>query len=143
VEPLVSLEEFQRRVPAAVEDSDRALAALEDTSALVRAEAGKTWEGEDPPAEIVALVVMVAQRAFANPSQASQVSIGSFSRSFRTAFLTADERAAVRRAGGVADFGGLWTVETTRGDIETRRVRQGVPAGDVDAWQIVEEGTED
>lgn len=101
-------------------DHGRAQAAIDDAWSLVESVAGRTWhvEGEDPgspPRVIVTVVLAVARRAFENPEGMSQESIGSYSYSLATGtvpgvYLTAEERAMVRRAGG----GSVRTVPVVR-----------------------------
>jgi hypothetical protein len=122
-EPLVSLEEFTRRAPEAVKDPDGALAALDDASALVRAEAGLTWEDSEPPGVVLTIVISAALRAVMNPEGVSSLSVGTFSVSYANAspgvYLTQAERSALRRALG---HSGVWALRTTRGRIETASV---------------------
>ena len=123
---LASLLQFQVRIPGGISDEDapRAEAALEDASALVRAEAGKTWVDTfgalvaDVPDVVVAVTIAAARRAFVNPDMLTAESIADYSSSFAHAttdvYLTKTERNAVRRAAGRS---GLWTLATTRVDV--------------------------
>lgn len=119
---LATLEQFDPRVPGGVAASDeaRAQANLDDASALVRAEAGKTWvdeanELDGVPDVIVTVTIAAAKRAFMNPDMVRSESIDGYSTSYAAAspdvYLTKAERQAVRRAAGRS---GLWTQATTR-----------------------------
>jgi hypothetical protein len=96
----------------------RAQAALEDASALVRTEAGKSFTDEAHavldagiPDIIVSIVLAAAYRAFRNPEGTSQSSIGDVSVSFAregsagAVFLTKAEQRAIRKAAGRNTFG--------------------------------------
>lgn len=68
--PLASTDDLDARLPAGLADADpdAAAAALDDASAIVRDEAGKTWldeDGEltDVPAMVVAITCACAIRA--------------------------------------------------------------------------------
>lgn len=116
---LVSLADFEARLPGVLADSDqaRAQAAIDDASAFVRAEAGEDWLDdagalEAVPAAVVAIVCRVAYRAFTNADGTQQQSIAGYSESFANAspdvYLTAQERRTLRR---VLGRGGLGSVE--------------------------------
>lgn len=99
-------------------DLARAQAALDDASALVRAEAGKPWLDEEgdvtAPAQVVTIVVKAALREFKNPDGFSSEQMGDYS--YRTdqtggVYLTEDERRIVRQAAGAGAYG-AWTVRT-------------------------------
>lgn len=87
-------------------DSIRAQRALDDASALIRAEAGTDWNDEPVPPVIVAIAMAVAIRAFKNPDGASQASVGDVSLSFgsqaagNAIYLTRQEVKAIRRLAG-------------------------------------------
>lgn len=121
--PLASLEDLQARLPETIGDVDepRAEAALQDASALVRAEAGTTWttNGEldaDVPDIIVTVTLAVARRAYLNPEEARQATIGGYSVTYGPGgtFLTEDEKQLV--ASIASKQTGLWTIDTTRAD---------------------------
>ena len=97
---------------------ERAKAALEDASALVRNEAGEEWLDDDGdletvPAAIVAVTLEVARRAFKNPDGVSQAAVGDVSVSYARddgsgiVYLTRDERRVIRRAGGRQAVGSI------------------------------------
>lgn len=97
----------------------RALAALEDASALVRTEAGKTYVDSHDllvlgiPDVITSIVLAVAYRAFRNPEGTTQSSLGDVSVSFAregsagAVFLTKAEQRAIRKAAGRNTFSGI------------------------------------
>lgn len=97
----------------------RAQAALEDASALVRAEAGKTWLDSGgvtvtAPAQVVTIVIKAALREYKNPDSFTSEQLGDYS--YRTdavggVYLTEDERRIIRAASGNTSHG-LWTVRT-------------------------------
>lgn len=117
---LAELEDMEARLGVSLEaesaDGERALAALEDASALVRAEGGKDWLDEhdeltdDLPAIVKQVTLAAALRAYRNPDGASQTSIGDVSVSFSgrgrvgSVYLTQDERRAVKAAAGQPAF---------------------------------------
>lgn len=122
---LVSLEDFALRVGGiSAADEDRAQAALDDASALVRAEAGENWVDADDAIEavpdlIVTIAVAVAIRAFRNPEGVRSETIGNYSVAYADSstavFLTEGERRLIRRAGGRTGIGsisieGEWTL---------------------------------
>jgi hypothetical protein len=123
--PLASIDQFRVRLPSGmVDDWDRAAAALEDASALVRVEAGKTWVNElgvleGVPDVAVTVTIAAARRAFVNPDHLTAESIADYSATFAPGssdiYLTKAERNAVRRVAGRA---GLWTLATTRADAD-------------------------
>lgn len=123
---LVSLDDFALRVGGiSAADEDRAQAALDDASALIRAEAGtETWVDDDGALEavpdvIVAVCVAAAIRAFRNPDGVRTESIGTYSVAYAdtstAVFLTEGERRIIRRAAGLTGIGsvqleGEWSV---------------------------------
>lgn len=128
---LVDLSTFEVRIPGGIAagDTARAEGALDDASALVRAEAGKTWATEvvgsyelddDIPDVIRTVVISAAKRAFINPDGVRAESIDNYRTDYATAspdvYLTSRETALVRQAAGKT---GLWTQPTTRGEMET------------------------
>lgn len=100
-------------------DLARASAALEDASALVRAEASKTWLDADDntvtaPAQVITIVVKAALREFRNPDGFTSEQIGDYS--YRTdntggVYLTEEERRIVRAAAGASGHG-VWSPRT-------------------------------
>ena len=97
--------------------TERALAALADASAIIRAEAGtEDWidtEGalETVPAIIVTICCKVAQRILTNPDGVTAEGLGSFNQSFTNAssdaYLTKAERRLVRKAAGANPIGSV------------------------------------
>jgi hypothetical protein len=127
-----TVDQFADRLPGglALGDLSRALAALEDASALIRVEAGKDWAGGDDGDEldfgdlaqrhqdaITTVCISVARRAFTNPAGVNSQTAGPFSSDFADAssdvYLKASERAVVKRAAGLT---GLISIATTRED---------------------------
>lgn len=120
-----TIDDLDARLPAGVSGPDdaRAQAALDDASALIRSQAGRSWVTDDEldddiPDIIRTICVRAALRCFINPDGVTQEGAGPFNRSFANAssdvYLTAAEKAQVRAAAGK---GGLWTQPTTRGDV--------------------------
>jgi hypothetical protein len=123
---LVSLEDFALRVGGIdAADEDRAQAALDDASALVRADAcGEDWvddndELEEVPGVITAIVIAVAVRAWRNPDGVRSETIGNYSVAYgdtsTAVFITEGERRLIRRAAGCTGIGsialeGEWTL---------------------------------
>lgn len=120
---LASVVDVETRLGRPFEQSElgRVGALLDDASALVREEAGRSWvdaEGNPKPfpASIRTIVLRVVDRAWRNPEGFSAESDGDYSYQ-RTnvqpgVYLTEQEAKAVRRAAGKS---GLWTQPTTRG----------------------------
>lgn len=123
-----TLEQFAARLPAGIDeetDGARAQAALDDASALIRAEAGVTWTttddddetivDPDTPDIVLTVCIAVARRAFNNPDGIRSESTGSYSASFTDAsadvYLTKAEKTHIRRAAGRT---GVWAMPTTR-----------------------------
>lgn len=106
MEPLASVEALTDRLGSDLTglERERARAALDDASALIRSEAGTDFEEVPPIIESICLAV--AFRAFRNPDGTSQTSVGDVSVSFRregqagALFLSKAERRAVRKAAG-------------------------------------------
>lgn len=100
-------------------DLARAQAALDDVSALVRAEAGKAWVNEagdtvTAPAQVATIVVKAALREFKNPDGFTSEQMGDYT--YRTdqtggVYLTEDERRIIRQAAGAGAYG-AWSVRT-------------------------------
>jgi hypothetical protein len=115
---LASIWQLQQRVPGGLADDDvpRALAALEDASAWIRAEAGTTWLDDAGalsavPAVIVSVCCTVARRIVDNPDGIMQMSVAQYSEGRTNAstdvYLTKQEKAIIRKATGL---GGLVSV---------------------------------
>lgn len=84
-------------------DGPRAQAALDDASALIRAEAGKTWVDDDGnldgvPDIIATLAMKVARRALMNPDEYTSETVGPFSVGLPASYLRDDEKRAIRIA---------------------------------------------
>jgi hypothetical protein len=126
---LADLEELSARLGLTLEsgsaDALRAQAALDDASALIRAEAGAgftDWDivpdsgdsGPNPiPDIITAIALAAAYRAYQNPQGATSAQVGDVSVSYGgtagggSVYLTRDERNAIRRAAGRSSTGSL------------------------------------
>jgi hypothetical protein len=128
-ESLATVGDLEARLGLTFEGGEltRAIAVLEDATALVRDEVGYTvWADPDTGALLVALVpgsvravvLRAAERAIRNPGGFSSESSGDFTYQ-RTGtqqpgvFLTDGELKILRRATGRR---GLWTQPVTRGD---------------------------
>lgn len=127
--------ELAARIPGGIENGEmeRALAALDDASSLIRDEAGKTWVDDEGELALptgtdawradtlVRVCCSAARRSLENPDGVSQESLGGYAVSTANAssdvYLTSGERRAVRRAAGKATIG---AIPVTRGPIETR-----------------------
>lgn len=108
-----------------VHELSRVEAVLDDASALVRDEAGRTWVDDitgnltSVPASIRAVVLRVAERVMRNPQGFKSESGGDYS--YQRAdgavgvYLTDQERQIIRRA---IRRPGLWTQPTERGDCD-------------------------
>jgi len=128
VEIFAEVDELAARLGRQLDDSElvRALAVLEDASALVREEVGYTvWIDADTgvldeslvPASVRAVVLRAAERAMRNPGGFSAESSGDYSYQ-RTGvqigvYLSEAEIRTLRRA---VKRTGLWTQPVTRGD---------------------------
>lgn len=112
------------RIPGGIKDGDddRAQAALDDASALIRAESGTDW-ASDFPDIVFTVTLRAALRAFTNPGGLQQESVqgwsGSFANSSTDVYLTSNEKRLVRSAAGRNT---LMVQSTTRGPLETRGV---------------------
>lgn len=143
---LVSLDDFALRaggVDAA--DEDRAQAALDDASALIRAEAGKTWVTDDEldddlPDVIVAVCVAVALRAWLNPDGARSEQIGNYSvtwaDSSTAVYLSDGERRTIRQAAGRSGIGSITLESPYAPNTEWVPVSDG---GDPLPWRVRED----
>lgn len=100
-------------------DLARAQAALDDASALVRAEARTTWldaetDAVTAPAQVITIVVKASLREFRNPDGFTSEQLGDYS--YRTentggVYLTEEERRIVRAAAGAASHD-VWSPRT-------------------------------
>lgn len=123
--PLADVADLEVRLGRTFDGADltRAVALLDDASALVRDIAGKTWI--DPvtdtllpvPGSIRWSVLRAAERAIRNPEGFSSESAGDYSYQ-RTGvqpgvYLTESEEKSIRKAIGRS---GMWTQPVTRGD---------------------------
>ena len=107
-------------------DNGQAEMMLEYASALVRSFAGRNWVDahgnlSGVPESIPGVVVEVVSRAVNNPSGATQETTGPFTVSWgpnaaQRMYLTASDRSIIRRA---VQRPHVWTLGTTRGQIET------------------------
>ncbi|MDG4801716.1 hypothetical protein [Micromonospora sp. WMMD980] len=125
--PLATVAEMEKRLglaPGAITGNDlvRAGAALDDASALVRAEAGTDWVADDgltvtAPAVVRTVTVAAALRAYRNPDGYQGETVGPYSYQYAqgtaTLYLLAAEATIVKRAAGMAGGGrGVYTVRT-------------------------------
>lgn len=101
---LATVEDLEVRLGRSC-DRARAQAALVDASALIRAEAGETWVGDDNelagvPDVVVALALKVARRSMQNPEGYTSETVGPFSVGLPAsdAYLRDDEKRAIRKA---------------------------------------------
>jgi hypothetical protein len=117
--PFADTDDFEKRV-GPVDDVTRAEAALDDASALIRAEAGKTWATDgaldaDVPDILVVICIAVARRVIENPNGVSSETLGDATISYENAsgdaYLTAAEKRLVRRAGGISGSMGSVALE--------------------------------
>lgn len=125
MEPLASLSDVEIRLGQTFTagESARPRAVLDDASALVRAEAGRSWTDPDTgaltevPAAIKAVTLRVAIRAIENPEGFTNESGGDYSYARKGVedgvYLTAREERIIRRVVGRT---GLWTQPLERGD---------------------------
>lgn len=122
--PLVTVEELETwlREPFAGSDLGYAMLLLDAVSALVRSEAGRTWETGPVPEEARAVTFAVAARVYRNPEAATSASrqVGPFGETLSWSnpgavgmFLSPEEKAALPRRESVR---GLWTQRTIRDD---------------------------
>lgn len=127
---LATVDDLERLLCVPSGDEDKALARLEQASAIVRAYARETWlnddgdELEDVPDDIPGVVTQMVERATRNPSGATAESAGPFARSFgpeaaQKLYLTAADKLVIRAAVGST---GIGTLPTTRGHMETPHV---------------------
>lgn len=128
---LATIADLEAALATEVDNEDQAMSLLERASAIVRAYAHTTWLNddedalEDVPADIPGVVVGMVERATRNPSGVTQEQSGPFARSFGPdaagrLYLTRWDRLVIKAAAG--DTGGLQTLGTTRGNLETAPV---------------------
>lgn len=109
---LASLDAFVVRLgqPTALTNAEeeRAQAAIDDASALARAEAKVDWITEDGeldedsiPDVVVTIVLRAARRAFVNPDEVESETIDAYQVRYREVYLTQAERDLIRGTGGV------------------------------------------
>lgn len=117
--PFASLDDLEART-GPVDDVTRAEAALDDASALIRAEAGQTWVtddalDEDVPGILAVVCIAVARRVIENPDGFTEMHVGDTGGSLANAsndvYLTANEKRLVRRAAGVSGVMGVVELE--------------------------------
>lgn len=127
LEPLATLEALAIRLGLDLLDDHgdptspdglRALAALEDASALIRGVAGVDWVDEHEqlfgiPDVVTTITLAVAFRAYSNPQGAVQASVGDTSVSYSrgesagSVFLTRAELRAILKAAGANSIGSI------------------------------------
>ena len=151
--PLATVEQLSARlgITPTGGDAERALAALEDASALIRSEAAIDWIDVDNdelsgvPSVIEAITLAVAYRAYQNPSGASQTILGDPSVSYAregsgAVYLTRDERKAVRKAAGISSVGSIalvspWMAEAANYYVEVEGGGDPIPLGPF-PWEL-------
>jgi len=141
---LASLEALAARMPSGIAEGDeaRARAALDDASAIIRAEAGEDWVTDDePPAldednlpdVVVSVCLAAARRAFVNPDGVTAESLDGYSTQYRNdsadVYLTRHERRLVKGAAGLGSLGVHRTTRSDYGALDTPGVS--VPVGTV------------
>lgn len=123
--PLATVEAMQVRLggpPLTNDDLSRAVAVLDDVSALVRLEAGVDWVATDgvtvtAPAAVVAVVLAAALRGYRNPDGFQGETVGPYSYQYAqgaaSAYLTSAEARIVRVAtSGASGRAGVYTIRT-------------------------------
>lgn len=129
---LATVDDLERRLGQAIPDRDQAEALLERASSKIRAYVRRTWvdpdtgllDGVPEHPDVRGIAVEMVYRAITNPAGVTQDTAGPFSVSFgsdaaQRIYLQRsekDELAPIRRGGG------LGTIPTTRGPIETTTV---------------------
>lgn len=131
-----TIDDLGARLPAGIPagGETRAQAALDDVSAFIRTFASKDWVTDDTPPVLAddtppiigTVCLRAALRVFTNPQGVTQDTAGPYSTSFANAstdvYLTAAEKAMVRRAAGLSTLG---VQPLTRGCVETRPITCG------------------
>lgn len=97
----------------------RAEAVLTAVSALVRSEAGLTWDAVTVPDDVQAVTLTVASRVFNNPTAVVSESVGTYSVRYSDPqsaglYLTAADKAVLGKYR--ANARGLWSMRLTRDD---------------------------
>lgn len=105
-------------------DPFRATSAIEAASALVAERAGRSWDDDEIPNVVRTITTQVAVRIWENPAGLESETAGAWTGRYGAARLTPEESAMLA---GTRSTSGLWTMSTTRGDLETTAV---LPDGD-------------
>lgn len=124
---LASTSDLSARLPAGLSTDAlaRAQAALDDASAMIRAEVGQDWVDDEGaldgvPDVAVTICLACAKRVIDNPDGATSRTIDGYAEAFANAssdvYLTASERRMLQR---LRPASGVWTLATTRSDLET------------------------
>jgi hypothetical protein len=121
MDPLVTLEDLEGWLGQSLNASEaaRAEAVLRAVSSLVRSEAGRTWEDEDTPGDVSAVVLEMSAGIYRNPMGVRQTSVGDASVTYAVVAgleFTPSQRSILGRYR--ANQRGLWTMGTTRNDFE-------------------------
>lgn len=128
--PLATVQDLSDWLDQPIDPANsRAVAVLSAASSLVRSYTQQDWVDEagalvEVPDDVVTVVLQVAERKWRNPTGAIQETTGPFSvryseRSGDGLFLTDTERRMLARYKRDA----LWSMSTTRGEVETGSVR--------------------
>ncbi len=117
--PLVAVSDLADWLGVTIDGSGhaRAEAVINAVSALIRSEAGHTWETTPVPDTARAIALDVAGRVYLNPRNVAQESVGPFSYSYAPGALagldfTESERRRLRSLRGAST--GLWSQAVTR-----------------------------
>ena len=113
---LATVEDLAVRVPGGIPTADeqRAQAYLDDASAMIEEEVGRTFSDVPPTARRICL--SVAQRAWFNPAFVSSEQLGDFNTSYAArggVYLTAEEKADLGKLKASAS---LWVQPLGRHD---------------------------
>ena len=135
----ITIDDLRTHVGSEIGDA-RALALVEDAVAIVRQHPSVgDWtyaDGSDKPVPQILKTVtkQVAARMWRNPTGARQETTGPFSTTYASAdvaALTDTEYQHLSRLGGESPSGGgLWTLGTTRGELEVTDWRPVEGGGD-------------
>lgn len=131
---LATISQLANRLGETITNESQAQALLDYASALVRAETGLDYLDDDGalvdplPSGVAEVTVEMVFRAVTNPAGVTQDTAGPFTVSFgsdaaQRIYLTKADRKILRGAGGLS------TISTYRGDLETGDV-----CGPVDYW---------
>jgi hypothetical protein len=127
--PLADTDQLEAWLGEPVEPVElvRAEAVLAAASTLVRSHVGRAWVDDDgnldsPPDVAVTVAVQCAGRVWRNPDSAIHRTAGPFSERFaeqagQGMWLSKTEKAMLDRLR--APSSAVWTMSTTRGDLET------------------------